>query len=98
MTTSSPSGGVPFCKAFKLNGTPITQRALVRLGWQRDNVTVPMTSAMRMTVELPERTRDPGRASRRARHTHGAENLPHFKERSPGNLHRDQVCSQGQGR
>src|SRR5262249_25068428 len=50
MTTSSPSG-FPSFSAFKLYGTPMIQRKLIRLGWQRDSVTVPITLAMRMAVK-----------------------------------------------
>src|SRR5438477_8938928 len=53
ITTSSPSGGASLWSAFKLYGTPMIQRKPTRLGWQRDSVTVPITSAMRMAAEPP---------------------------------------------
>src|SRR5262249_20216178 len=52
ITTSSPSGSRSSRRALRLYGTPMTQRNPVKLGWQRDSVTVPMTLAIRMTPIL----------------------------------------------
>src|SRR5262249_45604282 len=52
ITTSSPSLRPAARSAFRLYGTPISQRAPARAGWTRDSVTVPITSAMRMAVAL----------------------------------------------
>src|SRR5262249_1672138 len=73
--------------------TPMTQRAPARLGWTRDKVTVPMTSAMRMAVQLLQGTRHTGRARRRPRAAQ-PQQLLELPERAAGRLHYEQVGPQ----
>src|SRR5262245_14195995 len=89
MTKSSPSGS-SFLIAFKLNGTPMIQRKRSIAGWERDSVTVPMTSTMRMAIQLLERFGDVVRAY------HGASDddlyhLAQFEKRWPRYLDGEQI-------
>src|SRR5438270_6712140 len=97
ITRSSPSGR-PSRSPCKLYGTPITQRAPARLGWTRDSVTVPITSAMRMAVQLPEDTGHTRWARDLARQAQGAEDLPNLEKRPPRHLHDQQVGAERQRR
>src|SRR5579884_2537616 len=76
MMKSSPSG-VPVRRALRLNGTPMSQRWPVSAGCQRESVTLPMTSAMRMAVQFLQGGGEIGRA--RDRRGDGTEHLPQFE-------------------
>src|SRR3954469_18448283 len=91
ITTSSPSGAPSRRRASRLKGTPISQRAPARLGWARDSVTVPITSAMRMAVQLPKSASDPGRAGRARGRAQDAEDLPDLEKGPPRHLDSHQV-------
>src|SRR5206468_2796019 len=62
-TRSSPSGLLSL-RPWRLNGTARTQRNPWMVGCQRQSVTVPITSAMRMAVQLREGLAQPLRAYR----------------------------------
>src|SRR5262245_57939053 len=96
MTKSSPSGTPPARSASRLKGTPITHRKPVMAGWKRDRVTVPITSAMRMAVQLLEGASQSGRASRSAGGAAGAEDLPNLEKGPARHFDGEQVRSQRQ--
>src|SRR3978361_334479 len=88
MPVSSPSGGPPCRSALRLKGTPMIQREPTRLGGARGSVTVPVTSAMRMAVQLLKGAGHAGRAGRGG--AEGAEDLPDLEERPARHLDRHQ--------
>src|SRR5579871_2604680 len=98
ITKSSPSGAALFFRALRLKGTAMIQRKLASAGWARDSVTVPITSAMRMAVQLREGTGHAGRARRLAGLTYDPHNLPDLEERPDRHLHDQQVGDEGQRR
>src|SRR5262249_50102457 len=94
ITTSSPSPAAPSERASRLYGTPMIHRAPTRLGCTRVNVTVPMTSAMRMAVQLLEDASNPRRAARRGPRAAQPQDLLELVKRSAGLLHGQQVGAQ----
>src|SRR5262245_22228306 len=72
------------------------QRAPERAGWTRDNVTVPITSAMRMTVQLPQRTGDTRGAPRLAGGTQSSQHLPDLEKSPARHFYNEQVGPQRQ--
>src|SRR5690349_17435743 len=93
MTRSSPSAPWSAPRALRLKGTPMIHRSPVTAGCQRDNVTVPITSATRMALKLPKKFRDLGRTDRLARESR-SQDLPDFKERAPRHFDNQHVGAQ----
>src|SRR5262249_19783671 len=96
ITRSSPSG-TPARRPFRLNGTPINHRAPTMLGWTRDSVTVPITSAMRMAVQLPQGTGHPIGTGGRGGEG-GTRDLPDLEEGAGGHLNGEGVGGRAGGR
>src|SRR5438876_5181904 len=92
-TKSSPSGPRPCRNASRLKGMAITHRAASRLGWHRDRVTVPITSAMRIAFHVLQDFGDLLQAFRRLA-ANRPQDLSQFEIREPWHLHRHQVWAE----